>query len=344
MKYSIICPLCESDDLLPVTLDSFFHINITDYEVIFAADPQSLAAVAVARTICDRYPHVQSQIVVSAATYCLNPKLNNLQKAWLETKGEWILMSDCNVMLPPDAFDRLDERWSKRVGMVCSPPIGSKPSNFVAEIECAYLNTFQAKYQILSDWLGHGFVQGKVMYCNKSQFTELGGIEVLDYEACEDAAATKLVRAAGLQVRLSRKLFDQPLGRRTIQKIWKRQLRWAKLRRVTFPLLYSFEILVTPLPFLFTLFGNHWMMSIVSLCACYTGECCLAKWNGWFLSWRSPFAMIARDFLLLTMWFGGWFGSSIQWSGNELPLYPTATPICTTQHHQRKKTSLRALF
>ena len=42
-------------------------------------------------------------------------------------------------------------------------PIGARPHNFWAGLECAFLNTLQARYQYVSESLGFGFAQGKTM-------------------------------------------------------------------------------------------------------------------------------------------------------------------------------------
>ena len=319
MKYTIICPLCENNELLLVTLDSFFRLDCQDYEVIFVADPHATEAVWVARMIAARYPQVASQIIVNADVVCRNPKLANIHKAWA-IAGEWIMMADCNVLLPPDAIQRMTERWQDDVGMVCSPPIGSRPGNFPAEVECAFLNSFEAKWQVLADRLGQGFAQGKVMFCHKAQIDALGGILVLDNEACEDAAASKLMRRAGLRIRLPARLFEQPLGRRSLRQVWQRQLRWAKLRRASFPLLYSLEIVITPLPLSIGLLTTHNLWPLLLLGGCYGGECLLALSCGWYVSWRTPLALLVRDLMMVGIWLTGWFGHTIQWSGNRLPL------------------------
>src|SRR5690606_15571541 len=66
-------------------------------------------------------------------------------------------------------------------------------------------------------------------------------------EIAEDAAATKLIRAAGLNVHLTGAPFNQPLGMRDLRTIWSRQLRWARLRRVTFPVFFAPELLISVL-------------------------------------------------------------------------------------------------
>jgi ceramide glucosyltransferase len=320
MKYSLLCPLCESNALLPITLESMFQLDCWDYEIIFAADNDAAGAILVAEALCQRYSWMPSQIVINSIEYCVNPKLNNIYKAWLVAKGDSILMVDCNMRLPIDALARLEARWDDKTGMVCSPPVGCEPGNFAAEVECAFLNTFEAKWQILADWLGYGFTQGKVMFCRKTQFEAIGGLLALDREACEDAAATKLVRGAGLHVRLVRRLFHQPLGHRTFKQIWHRQLRWAKLRRVTFPLWYAAEILTTPLPLLLALaISLHWAI-LLWLLVGYVSELMIAELAGWHLSWRMPLALVTRDVMILGIWVCGWFGNHFRWSGRELSL------------------------
>jgi ceramide glucosyltransferase len=323
MRYSIICPLCESDDLLPVTLDALFHLNCQDYEVLFAADVTAYAAIAVAETVRQRYPATPSQIISDSIIAFVNPKLNNIHKAWLIARGEWIVMVDCNVLLPTDAIDRLETRWDATTGMVCSPPLGTQPGNFWAEVECAYLNTFQAKWQLLADRFGRGFVQGKVMFCNKNTFAQLGGLVALDQEPCEDAAATHLLRRAGLHIHLVTTPFAQPLGRRSLKQVWNRQVRWAKLRRSTFPLLYAAELFVTPVPLLIALtISPNRLFPLGFTVACYGIELAIAKYRHWHLSWRQPLAMMVRDGLAIGVWCVGWFGQTFHWAGRELMLSP----------------------
>ena len=105
---------------------------------------------------------------------------------------------------------------------------------FWAELECAFLNTYQARWQYIADAFGFGFAQGKTMLWRRADLERAGGIEALANEVAEDAAATKVVRGAGLKVQLVDRPFPQPLGYRTAAEVWHRQVRWARLRRASF--------------------------------------------------------------------------------------------------------------
>ena len=162
-------------------------------------------------------------------------------KGWGEAAYDWILMADSNVLLPPGAIRSLLARHTSGTGLVCSPPIGSAPEGVAAELEGA-LEDHQGRWQIVADIAGAGFRQGKAMLWQRQDLDAAGGILALALEAGEDAAATKLLRARNLKVSLAERPFFQPLGRRRFVDVWKRQLRWARLRRGSFPLLYLPEL------------------------------------------------------------------------------------------------------
>ena len=123
-------------------------------------------------------------------------------KGWRAAAHDWIVIADSNVLMPPDYIQRLFASWRADTGLVASPPVGCMPHGFWAEIECAFLNTYQARWQYFADTLGFGFAQGKTMFWRRAVLEHAGGIRALAADPAEDAASTKIVRAAGLKVRL----------------------------------------------------------------------------------------------------------------------------------------------
>ena len=215
--------------------------------------------------------------------------------------------------------------WDSSTGLVSSPPVGDAPENFWANVECAFLNTHQARWQLFVDELGMGFAQGKNLMFRKSALESIGGIATLAQEPAEDAAATKAIRAAGLKVRLARAPFAQPLGTRSLSELWKRQVRWARLRRTTFPLLYLPEIFSGS--FLPTAAAvvvawrtdSDTFLTIGSLLLMWYGsELILARHMRWHLSLTSPIGMVARDLILPLIWVAGLISNSFEWQGHQM--------------------------
>jgi ceramide glucosyltransferase len=183
------------------------------------------------RQLIAAHPHVAARLLIGNETISDNPKLNNVCKGWRAAAYDWIVMADSNVLMPRDYIERLLAAWRADTGVVSSPPAGGRPQGFWAELECAFLNTYQLRWQYTSAAIGLGFAQGKSMLYRRSQIEQAGGIRLLAAEAAEDAATTKVVRDLGLRVRLVDAPFEQPLGYRSAGEVWARQLRWAKLRQ-----------------------------------------------------------------------------------------------------------------
>jgi ceramide glucosyltransferase len=233
-------------------------------------------------------------------------------------------MADSNVLMPRDYIERLLAAWRADTGVVTSPPVGCRPQGFWAELECAFLNTYQVRWQYAAAAFGFGFAQGNSMLYRRGQIEAVGGIRQLAAEPAEDAATTKLVRAAGLRVRLVDAPFEQPLGYRSAAEVWARQLRWARLRQASFRNYYAVEILsggVGPLLALaWVLAAMNWPVAgVVALATIWYGaEAGLAGMAGWHLTVRSPLAWMLRDILLPPIWIGGWVGRGFVWRGNQM--------------------------
>jgi len=177
---------------------------------------------------------------------------------------------------------------------------------------------------LTADSIGFGFAQGKSMLYRRSVLDKAGGIRALASEPAEDAATTKIVRRAGLRVRLVDAPFEQPLGYRRATDVWHRQLRWARLRNASFKACYLLEILgggVLPLAaatYVIAALDLPLVTFIAPAAMWYGAEAALARAAGWHLSLRSPLAWALRDLLLPALWIGGWLGTGFVWRGHHV--------------------------
>ncbi|SFV37142.1 ceramide glucosyltransferase [Hyphomicrobium facile] len=322
---SIIRPVCGLDHFDEMTLRSTFELPDSGYEVIFCAAREDDPAVPFVRKLIAKYPHVEARLLIGDDRPTSNPKLNNIVKGWAAARFPWIVLADNNVLMPENYLGDLFRSFEPGVGLVCSPPVGSHPIGFWAELECAFLNTYQARWQSAADTIGLGFAQGKSMLWRRDILDEAGGVEALGAEIAEDAAATKIVRAHGLRVRLVDRPFEQPLGPRSVKQVWARQVRWARLRRVTFPVFYAPEILsgsMLPIASGFAAASSVGLDPLTVLAGLlvvwYGAEALLARVAGWHLKWPSPLAWMLRDALLPLLWVEGWAGDTFVWRGNDM--------------------------
>ncbi|CDX24626.1 Ceramide glucosyltransferase [Mesorhizobium sp. ORS 3324] len=324
---SIIVPSRGVEPFAEETLERAFSLDWPRYELIFCVAQPEDPVVKLIDAAIARFPNVPARLLIGEDRISANPKLNNCVKGWHATQHDWVILADSNVLMPKDYVQHLMAAWRPDTGLVCSTPVGSRPDGFWAEVECAFLNTLQARWQYAGEALGLGFAQGKSMLWNKPMLDENGSIHALAAEIAEDAAATKLVDSLGLRVNLVASPFEQPLGQRTLAEIWSRQARWARLRRVTFPLFFAPEILTgAMLPLLLALVAAASAgVSLPSTALCvlaiaYVPEWLLARSKGWYLSRRSVTAMIVRDVMLPVVWARGWLGGAVEWRGNAMTI------------------------
>ena len=321
---SLVRPLCGLESHTIQTLAASFRVDYPRFELLFCVVRSDDPVVPLVRKAMASFPSVQARLLIGDDPISDNPKLNNMVKGWREAQFDHIVFADSNLLVPPDYLSRLAATWvGAGTGLVSAPPIGSAVEDFCGELECAFLNSYEARWQYVVDSFGFGFAQGKTLFYKRSLVP--GGVQALAGEPAEDAATTKVIRAAGLRIRLARPPFFQPLGKRAFAEVWSRQVRWARLRRVTFPLLFAPEILTSsllplllaagaaaaqswPIPQTLLVYGLIW----------YAAELILCQACGWHVSWRFLFAILARDALIPVLWANALASRDFVWKGQAL--------------------------
>jgi ceramide glucosyltransferase len=326
---TIVRPIFERDSFLRETLESTFQLAYPRFEIILCAARADDPAVATARDLIAKYPTVDARLLIGDQRISQNPKLNNCMKAWEAARYDLIVFIDCNVLLPFDYLCQMMANWGPATGLVSSPPIGAAPANLWADVECAFLNTHQGRWQLFANEINFGFAHGKNLMLRKSMLSEAGGIYALASEPAEDAAATKLIRRAGLRVTLNRRPFVQPLGNRTAKEVWHRQVRWARLRRATFPFTF--------LPELFS--GSFLPLCASGAAAAQAGldatsivaahsllwfgsEIALAHRANWPLSFTTLVSMVIRDLAIPVIWLAAIASNVFEWRGHQMKTNP----------------------
>lgn len=322
---SLVRPLCGLDNYAADTLRTTFELDYPRCEILFCVASAKDPVIPLVEALMLEHASACAKLLIGDDKVSDNPKLNNVLKGWRAAEHDWIVLADSNVLMPPDYLGRLMATWQADTGLVASPPIGSQPKGIWAELECAFLNTYEARWQYVADALGFGFAQGKTMLWRRADLERAGGIETLANEVAEDAASTKIVRNAGLKVRLVDRPFPQPLGHRTAAEVWNRQLRWARLRRASFLAYFLPEAISGGLLPMIALavaapgFGLSPLLSVTLLGVLWYGsEAVLAAVAGWHISARYPFCCFARDLTLPVLFVKALRGDDFVWRGNEM--------------------------
>ena len=159
---TIIRPVRGADACEERALGTSFQLSYPDYEVIFCCADADDPAVAMVRRLIGAHPSVAARLLIGDDAISDNPKLNNVMKGWRAAAHDWIVdhrqqRRDAARLSPAPAgglaaANRARQRAADRQ---------SRRRTSGAEFECAWLNTYQARWQYVSDTLGNGLRAGQ---------------------------------------------------------------------------------------------------------------------------------------------------------------------------------------
>ena len=76
----------------------FFFLFFWQFELLFCVQNDSDPAVTYVNQLKDKYPNVQAQLFTGGVPVGVNPKINNMQPAYVAAKYDLILVSDAGIM------------------------------------------------------------------------------------------------------------------------------------------------------------------------------------------------------------------------------------------------------
>ncbi|MGZ9810527.1 ceramide glucosyltransferase [Pseudoroseicyclus sp. H15] len=319
---SLIRPVKGLDPHDRETLESSFRQDYPEYEILFCVEDEDDPAIPALRQMIDDHPGQKARVLIGGSRLSANPKLNNMEKGLAAATSDWLVFTDANLMLAPDYLSGLVDSWKPGTGLVSGPPLGTEAENFWGAVECAFLNTSQARWQLAGDALGAGFAQGKTLFYRRDVLEAGGGLAALGRDLAEDVGSTKLVRGQGLRVRLPRRLSAQPVGHRTAGAVWDRQLRWSIIRRQGFPAIFALELLQGPAVGLLSMLALALMgampaaLPLAYLALWYGAEALFARAIRLPLGPRDLAAMLTRDFLFPAIWAASLVRRGFVWRGH----------------------------
>jgi ceramide glucosyltransferase len=338
---TLLRPVCGVDAFDRQTLASSFEQDYPRYEIIFCARSADDPAVALVRELMAQHPTIPARLLIGHDPISGNPKLNNVWKGWHAAQSDWVCMTDSNLMLPRDYLAKVVAAWGPVTGLVSSPPVGTHPENFGGRLECAFLNSNQAVLQGAAAEVGPAYAQGKTLFFNKPLMEHAGGLRALGRALAEDVAATKAIRNVGREVTLTHVPFAQPIGRRSLRQVWERQLRWSRVRRDGFALIFMMEILNgAAMPALIATLalyalGADPLLALWYLALWYGAEIALARRAGWSMGPLDAVSLILRDLMIPAIWVATFLRRGFEWRGTAMsvpdeqtrPAFASATPL-----------------
>ncbi|MFM8269033.1 MAG: glycosyltransferase [Pseudomonadota bacterium] len=321
---SILKPLKGADEGLTENLQSFFNQNYPKYEILFSVTDPGDPAIPVVEKLMSQYPLVNAKLHCFPQAMGPNPKINNLMTAYEEAQNDIVLISDSNIRVKADYLLHLVPDLKDSVGIITAVVAGISPSGLGGWLEASYLNTFFARWMVLTKKLGFPSVVGKSMVFRKTHLKRVGGLSNLAHYIAEDYMAGHAMEKLDLKIEFMRSPIEQYIGVYSYEQFWGRHLRWGRIRKSIAP----FAFLIEPLFFstvsgflgawaLSSLFGASffqlWILHMIFWAFCdaliyqIMDRFSLKAMGAWFI----------RECLAPVLWFSILSGNTVFWRGRE---------------------------
>ena len=173
----MVRPVCGLDNFCEETLESSFRLDYPAYEIIFCVARANDPVLPLVQRLIARHPdrsgagdrrrrkgEPQSKAEQLRARMGRGPPRldHSRRRQCIDAKG--LYPAPAGKLAAP----------IRALSAPCRS--GSRPRNLWAELECAFLNTFEARWQYCAEAMGVGFAQGKNMLWRRDIMEAGGGI------------------------------------------------------------------------------------------------------------------------------------------------------------------------
>jgi len=260
-------PLHGLDYGMKENLLSFCRQDYPDYQVVFGVCSADDPALSIVREVMAECPDVDTQLVINERSNANNPKVSNLINMDEVAKYEILVISDSDMRVGPDYLNRVvGEFSSDRTGLVTCLYKGTPAPGLASKLGAMFISQWFTPSALIAATFGdmkHCF--GATMAIKRGTLKKIGGFEAIAGNLADDYTLGRLVREAGLDIRLANVVVENIIEETGLRSLILHELRWARTIRSVEPLgfLSTFLTDMIPLSLILTILsviaGQDWV-------------------------------------------------------------------------------------
>jgi ceramide glucosyltransferase len=328
----VLKPLHGTEDGLERNLETFFEQDYPEFELLFCARHDDDAGLQLARSVGNRFPHVDAKYVTCGepTPQFHNAKVFSLAKLDSVARNELYITSDADARVTPDYLRKMVQNLKDpKVGLASSIYLGTvhrgAKARLSSQLDAAGKSVEMSSGVMVADMLeGTKFALGVTMAVRKESFAIAGGFEELGQFYADDFVLGNRLSERGVGVRLASHVIrllveDTPFG-----VSFRNQLRWMQSTRRSRPWGHLGSGLTFAMPF--GLLGLAWGLLIghVGLGLVWLAAMVVNRWMqaGAVLrvmgdpQWmRGMLIYPLRDLLGSVLWLGSYGGDRFYYRG-----------------------------
>jgi ceramide glucosyltransferase len=248
---SLLKPVHGLESRLKENIESFFQLDYPQYEIIFAADLEDNAALAVVREICARYPQIPTQIVVTGAPPWPNPPAYAFFRMAEHAKNAILVTSDSDVLVDRNYLrEVVPPLLDPKNGMLTCVYRGKNAGGFWSGVHAVGMSVEMTAGVVTANMReGLKFGLGPTIVVRRDALDKIGGYSALHDYFANDFMLGNLIEKSGYHIVLSRHIIDHVVSPYPFVRVWRDEVRWARSTRGSRPWGHLFSGLIYAMPY-----------------------------------------------------------------------------------------------
>ncbi|MEH2435356.1 MAG: bacteriohopanetetrol glucosamine biosynthesis glycosyltransferase HpnI [Nostoc sp.] len=326
---SILKPLCGVDSDAYENLASFCQQDYPKYQIIFAVRNSQDPCIEIVEKIIYNYSDLDILLIVSDRVIGTNLKVSNLANAATKAKYEILVLADSDIRVGTDYLQRVIQPLQDESVGVVTCLYRSLAQGWVSTFEAIGTTTEFHAGVLVSNIQENGikYAFGSTIAIPKKVLEAIGGFEAIADYLADDFQLGYLPVQAGYKVVLSDYVVEHVQTSNNLVDAIKRQIRWARGKRVSRPwgylgLIFTHGVVTS---FLLLIATDGSILGWVGLCICWVTRLVMA-WVVGTISLKDPIVkkflwlIPGHDLLSFVIWCFGFIGNTIEWRGQQLKL------------------------
>jgi ceramide glucosyltransferase len=308
---------------------SFCRQDYPDYEIIFAVNDETDAAVPLIRQLAAEFPERHIRLVSGAAQVGANKKVNNLIGLERDARHDVLVLTDGDVRVRASYLREVVAPFADaKIGGVTSFYRGITEKSVGAELEAIGASSDFFAGVLVAEWMeGMTFALGASIVTTKQWVAKIGGFAAIANMHSDDYELGHRIAKAGGEVLLSREPVWTMYPAQTPRGFWDHQVRWARTVRLCRPVAYMGVIFTHGLPWavLAALVApERWIAAsyllaylVLRLVMAWT----VGVWGvGDEILRRKLWLVPVRDAIYFAVWLASFASNKISWGGEQFTM------------------------
>ncbi len=320
---SILKPLAGADEGLEENLRSFFEQDYAKFEILFGVRHGDDPAVPIVMRLCEQYPDVPTQLIVTGDPPYPNAKIFSLAAMLEESQYSLVVMSDSDIRVGPLFLREVAAEFRDPDLALSTCPYRAVPgASLWSTLEAIGMNTeFLGGVLVARMLEGMKFAVGPTIVARRRALAAIGGLESLKDYLAEDFVMGQRAAEKGFGVGLSWTVVEHRIGTERFRPNAAHRLRWSRSTRRSRPYGYIGQVFTNPLPvaLLMTVLRPDWWpaLALITVLRAAAADATARLVLHDPLTLRCWYLVPLQDIASFIFWLLGFFGNTIRWRGRK---------------------------